>query len=40
MSNLFENEDLEDPMLVKLMENMEDNETISFEEFKKEMGWD
>lgn len=37
--NVIENEELEDYFLGELMTNMKDDETVSFEEMKEEMGW-
>ncbi len=37
--DVIENEELEDYFLGELMKNMKDEETVSFDEMKKEMGW-
>jgi hypothetical protein len=37
---IIDNEDIEDFVMLEIMRRIKDEETISLEEFKKEMGWD
>ena len=36
---IIDNEDVENYLMIEQMRSMKDEETISLEEFKKEMGW-